>query len=172
MKITEQLRRNSLAIISLFVAFSALGYNTWRNEQSEQNRNVRQAGFEMLLHIGELQRITYLAHFDQDSVAGNPRKGWVEVLVLRDLARLMPDSAQTGASALHDTWSENWSGLGGDSDVAVAAIDNAIHRILLRNSSYWTNNRELVPDQSSTSYKVTTGTELSADTVSYQHTLS
>ncbi len=124
MKITEQLRRNSLAIISLFVAFSALGYNTWRNEQSEQNRNVRQAGFEMLLHIGELQRITYLAHFDQDSVAGNPRKGWVEVLVLRDLARLMPDSAP---SALHDTWSENWSGLGGDSDVAVAAIDNAIH---------------------------------------------
>jgi len=129
MKFSAQLRHNSLAIISLFVAFSALGYNTWRNEQSEQNRNIRQAGFEMLIHIGELQRITYLAHFDQDKVAGNPRKGWVEVLVLRDLARLVPDAAQSSSDALHETWSENWSGLGGDSDLAVAAIDNAINNL-------------------------------------------
>ena len=127
MRLTEQLRGNSLAIISLFVAFSALGYNTWRNEQTEQNRNIRQAGFEMLVHIGELQRITYLAHFDQDKVAGNPRKGWVEVLVLRDLASLMPESGQIRANALHTAWSENWSGLGGEDDLAVAAIDNAIN---------------------------------------------
>jgi len=46
--------QNLLAMISLFVALSALGYNTWRNELTEQNRNVRQAGFEMLLHVGEL----------------------------------------------------------------------------------------------------------------------
>ncbi len=58
----EQIKNNLLAVISLFVAFSALGYNTWRNEQTEYNRNIRTAGFEMLLHIGELQRITYLAH--------------------------------------------------------------------------------------------------------------
>ena len=127
MRLTEQLRGNSLAIISLFVAFSALGYNTWRNEQTEQNRNIRQAGFEMLVHIGELQRITYLAHFDQDEVAGNPRKGWVEVLVLRDLARLMPESGQVRSDALHEAWSENWSGLGDDDDLAVASIDNAIN---------------------------------------------
>jgi len=127
MKLTEQLRRNALAIISLFVAFSALGYNTWRNEQTEHNRNIRQAGFEMLVHIGELQRITYLAHFDQDKVAGNPRKGWVEVLVLRDLARLMPEAGKIRSDALHDAWSENWKGLGSDDDLAVAAIDNAIN---------------------------------------------
>ena len=127
MKLSEQLRRNSLAIISLFVAFSALGYNTWRNEQTEHNRNIRQAGFEMLVHIGELQRITYLAHFDQDKIAGNPRKGWVEVLVLRDLARLMSETEQLRSDALHAAWSENWSGLGGDDDLAVAAIDNAIN---------------------------------------------
>ena len=127
MNVTEQLRRNSLAIISLFVAFSALGYNTWRNEQTEHNRNIRQAGFEMLVHIGELQRITYLAHFDQDKVAGNPRKGWVEVLVLRDLARLMPAEGQIRSDALHEAWSKNWNGLGSDDDLAVAAIDNAIN---------------------------------------------
>lgn len=125
--ITEQFRRNSLAIISLLVAFSALGYNTWRNEQSEQNRNIRQAGFEMLVHIGELQRVTYLAHYDRDVVAGNPRKGWVEVLVLRDLASLMSETGQIRADALHTAWSENWNGLGGEDELSVAAIDNAIN---------------------------------------------
>lgn len=54
--ILQQIQKNSLAIVSLIVAFSALGYNTWRNELTESNRNVRQAGFEMLLHIGELQK--------------------------------------------------------------------------------------------------------------------
>jgi hypothetical protein len=127
MKLTEQFRHNSLAIVSLIVAFSALGYNTWRNEQTEHNRNIRQSGFEMLVHVGELQRITYLAHYDRDEVAGNPRKGWVEVLVLRDFARLMPAPVHSRSDALHDAWSMNWSGLGSDTDLAVAAIDNAIN---------------------------------------------
>ena len=126
MKFLEQVDRHSLAIISLLVALSALGYNTWRNEQTEHNRNIRQAGFEMLLHISELQRITYLAHFDEDRQAGNPRKGSVEVLVLRDLARLIPESGQVLSEALVNVWNENWKGLGND-DEAVAAIDNAIN---------------------------------------------
>ena len=81
----------------------------------------------MLLHIGELQRITYLAHFDKDQQAGNPRKGWAEVLVLRDLANLMPESGQIRSEELFDIWGDNWSGLGSDDDQAVAAIDNAIN---------------------------------------------
>ena len=88
------------------------------------NRNIRQSGFEMLVHVGELQRITYLAHYDRDEVAGNPRKGWVEVLVLRDLAILMPESVRERSDALHNAWGESWSGHG---VMAVAAIDNAIN---------------------------------------------
>ncbi|MBG7602774.1 MAG: hypothetical protein IZT60_09545 [Gammaproteobacteria bacterium] len=122
----QQLKRNSLAIISLFVAFSALGYNTWRNEQTEENRNIRAAGFEMLLHIGQLQRISYLAHYDKDLQQGNPRSGWVEVLVLRDLSMLMPAELQQQTQRLFDSWKENWQGLGED-ESAVAAIDNAIN---------------------------------------------
>ena len=122
----QQFKRNSLAIISLFVAFSALGYNTWRNEQTEENRNIRAAGFEMLLHIGQLQRISYLAHYDKDLQQGNPRSGWVEVLVLRDLSMLMPAELQQQTQRLFESWKENWQGLGGD-ESAVAAIDNAIN---------------------------------------------
>ncbi len=122
----EQIRKNSLAIISLCVALSALSYNTWRNDLTEQNRNIRQAGFEMLLHIGELQRIAYLAHYDKDQNRGNPRSGWVEVMVLRDLSQLMPPPGSTNAEHLLVAWRDHWEELGKD-ESSVASIDNAIN---------------------------------------------
>ena len=125
MTIGQQIRNNQLAVISLVVAVTALVYTTWRNEQTEENRNIRQSGFEMIVHIGELQRITYLAHYDKDPVAGNPRKGWTEVLVLKDLAALMPAEVKTSAMALADTWEANWSGLGTSQD-SVDEIDSAL----------------------------------------------
>ena len=99
----KQLKNNSLAIISLVVALSALSYNTWRNEQSEFNRNIRYAGFEVLLHIGEIQRIVYLAHYDKDTYRGNPRSGWVEILIIRDLSHLMPATVIKAADELFDS---------------------------------------------------------------------
>lgn len=39
----EQIRNNAVALISLVVALAALGYNTWRNERTEANRNLRAA---------------------------------------------------------------------------------------------------------------------------------
>ncbi len=122
----DQLRKNSLAIISLCVALSALSYNTWRNELTEHNRNIRQAGFEMLLHIGELQRIAYLAHYDKDQNRGNPRSGWVEVLVLRDLSQLMPPPSPANTKHLFEAWRDHWKQLGND-ESSVASIDNAIN---------------------------------------------
>jgi len=108
------------------VALSALSYNTWRNDLTEQNRNIRQAGFEMLLHIGELQRIAYLAHYDKDQNRGNPRSGWVEVMVLRDLSQLMPPPGSTNAEHLLVAWRDHWEELGKD-ESSVASIDNAIN---------------------------------------------
>jgi hypothetical protein len=110
----NQLKQNQLAIISLLVAFTALGYNTWRNELSEQNRNYREAGFEMLMHVSELQKITFLAHYDNDTVNGNPRKGWTEVLILDDLAMLMPANTPLHVAELHSAWEKNWQKLGKD----------------------------------------------------------
>jgi hypothetical protein len=128
MPIWQQIRNNQLAIISLVVALTALGYNTWRNELTEHNRNVRQAGFEMLVHVAELQRITYLAHYDRDLNEGNPRKGWAEVLVLQDLAQLLPEPAPLKTDGLADAWGQNWEKLGRDPD-SVAAIDSAIDEL-------------------------------------------
>jgi len=128
MRLAEQLKRNQLAIISLIVALTALGYNTWRNELTEANRTVRTAGFEMLVHIGELQRITYLAHYDQDGVGGNPRKGWAEALLLQDLSKLMPVDVHQRTDELLGIWEDNWAQLGQD-DSAVMSVDTAIDNL-------------------------------------------
>jgi len=53
----NQLRDNMVALISLIIALSALGYTTWRNELTERNRNIQDAGFELLAQIGSLQQM-------------------------------------------------------------------------------------------------------------------
>ena len=126
MDIRAQFKNNLLAIISLLVAFSALGYNTWRNELTENNRNIRFAGFEIIKNLGELERITYLIHYDKAVERNTPRDGWAVVLVLRDLSALMPVPVSAGAAQLFEVWKNSWNGLGRE-DKAVADIDNAIN---------------------------------------------
>ena len=129
MKFTEQLRQNSLSIISLFVAFSALGYNTWRNEESEANRNIRMSGFEIIMHVGELQKLAYLSHFDKDKYQGNPRAGWTEVLLIKDLSHLMPINTLQKSENLVTVWGEKWQKLGSENEFSVAEIDGALHEL-------------------------------------------
>ena len=88
--VRQQLRDNAVAITSLIVALTALGYNTWRNERTEHNRNVRTAAFEVLTRLAELERVVFLAQYDHDTKAGSPRAGWTYVLAIRDLAGLEP----------------------------------------------------------------------------------
>lgn len=126
MTLKTQFRNNLLALISLLVAFSALGYNTWRNELTELNRNVRFAGFEILRDLSELQRITYLLHYDKDIDRNTPRDGWAVVLVIRDFSKLMPSAVAADADSLLKIWGSSWAGLGSEDKKAVADIDNAI----------------------------------------------
>ena len=92
--IKEQLRRNTVALISLTVAITSLGYNTWRNEHSEFNRNQRQASFEVLLKIGELEELVFHSVYDPGFAnAGNARTGWALVLTIRDLSHVIDGTA-------------------------------------------------------------------------------
>jgi hypothetical protein len=121
----DQLRQYSVALISLVVALSSLAYNTWRNEQTEWNRNVRVAGIELLLKLGELERVVFFAHYDKDRDAGSPRLGWAYALTARDLGSLIPEPARSSSEELVSTWQSNWSGLG-TSDAAAAMISESI----------------------------------------------
>jgi hypothetical protein len=99
-----QLQRNAVAIISLVIALSGLAYNTWRNELTEENRNVRQSGFELLVRLADFQRVVFLAHYDGDQQEASPRIGWVHVIAMQDFAKLMGPEVVVRANHLRDVW--------------------------------------------------------------------
>jgi len=124
----EQLRRNSVALISLVVAMSSLSYNTWRNEQTEYNRNQRLVSIEILVKLEELQELVFYNHYDRDSQSrGNPRSGWAKALTIRDLAQILEHPLPTSAKSLAEAWSRHWQGLGSNqasADAILASIED------------------------------------------------
>lgn len=113
----EQIRSNSLALISLVVAFIALGYNTWRNETTESHRNVREASFRVLESLGELQEVAdhryyYFPFEDNEAREGELRlRGFGRVAMVRDLMNLMPEPAPTASDNLFRRWNEQFNAL-------------------------------------------------------------
>jgi hypothetical protein len=112
--IREQFRANSVALISIAIAIVALGYNTWRNETTETQRNVRHAAFRMLESLGELQEIVdtryYYLPFETAHVSeGASRiRGFGTVTMVRDLTGVMPDPAGKAGAELHDLWLQHF----------------------------------------------------------------
>lgn len=141
--LTEQLRRHSVALISLTVALTSLAYNTWRNEQTEANRNVRTAGIELLLALGELEQVVFFLRFDAESARATPREGWAYVLTTRDLVKLTDEPAISAVDGLFAAWSEGWELLGTDSAAAEQAGDRISAAIDAARSSTLTVLAEL-----------------------------
>lgn len=139
----RQLRDNLVAITSLVVALSALGYNTWRNERTERNRNVRTAGIELLQEIGSLQQIVFYVNFTEEDELEDPRgklrMGWVDVFSIGDLAAVMPPDVTSKADNLRRVWEADVrklephdadeEALAGDGDAAFRRIDGAIEEL-------------------------------------------
>ena len=133
--IVDQLKRNTVALVSIIIAVSSLSYNTWRNEKTEDNRNQRLASFEVLLKLNELQQVIFHSHYDKDnSDKGNPRTGWSYVLTVRDLSRVLHPPMPEAADKLIAVWSENWEGLAEKQmsvDLIISEIDNMRRETLL-----------------------------------------
>jgi hypothetical protein len=127
--IINQLKRNSVAFISVIIAVSSLSYNTWRNEKTEDNRNQRFAAFEVLLKLGELQQVVFHSHYDGDDDGNwNPRAGWTYVLTIRDLSRVSGTVMSAEADKLFSVWQENWHYLGKEQG-NIDAITDGIERM-------------------------------------------
>ena len=108
MKLFSQIRQHSLAVISLVVAISALGYTTYRNELTEYNRNKRHAGFELLKELNQLQLLIDYAHYDKDSELGNPITGWGHLMYVKDMSHLISPGVVEEADKLGDIWAVEW----------------------------------------------------------------
>jgi hypothetical protein len=127
MSIRTQLKSNIVALISLVVALTSFSYTTWRNERSEHNRTLRQASFQLLGSLGEMQQLVYHAHYDHDEAGGNPRTGWVYVGTIMDFSATMPEPVRARAQELLDVWREHFEQLGRD-DAGAEAISDAVDR--------------------------------------------
>ncbi len=104
-KFKDQVQRNLVALISLFVAVTSLSYNTWRNEKSEYNRNQREASFYLLLHLGEFRELLYHLEYDSDVVGDEAfRSGWVILLAIEDLSQLLEPPLPETATSLKGAW--------------------------------------------------------------------
>lgn len=106
-----QLRRHSVALISLTVAVLALGYNTWRNETTEEQRNLRHAAFRVIEALGELQRVVDTRFYFQEAyarsdlaLAESHLAGYGSAAMVRDLMMLMPEPAPSSGERLHRNW--------------------------------------------------------------------
>ncbi len=127
--IIDQVRNNAVAIISLVVALSGLGYNTWRNESTESNKNIRDAGLFMMKELTELQEVVLYARFDRGDERGDIKTGWAHVLAVKDLSYAMPKEVQNSALALSEVWSSHSNGLSSNQLESYRVVDQSIDEI-------------------------------------------
>ena len=124
--IREQFRRNAVALISLAVAVTSLGYNTWRNEASEHNRNQRLVSIQILLMLSDLQQVILDRRYGKESDGkSNLRKGWVIAMTIRDISMVAEGAVPESADILFRTWERESASLG-SSDDAKQRIENAL----------------------------------------------
>ncbi len=115
--IRQQIHNNAVALISIFIAVSSLAYNTWRNETSEEQRNVRHAAFRVLENLGDLQQVVnsryYYLPFDREiGSEGELRiRGFGSVAMVHDLMMLMPKPGPAAGEMMHATWLEHFGEL-------------------------------------------------------------
>ncbi len=121
-----QWRRNSLALCSLAVALTALGYNSWRNESSERHRNIRAAEFEMLKHLAEVQQVIDYAAVRHDVQRGDLTVGLSRVLLIRDLGTLTPPEVDAVSEKLLASWVKHSEALAQDKDAAAALSEDVL----------------------------------------------
>lgn len=126
MQIKQQLKTHSVALVSLLIALSSLAYNTWRNEQSEDNRNIRTAGIALLLKLGDLERVVFFSQYGENETRGDAREGWSYALTIADLGALTKEPAVSSSRILLETWEANFEGLGSD-EQSWRAIDDGIN---------------------------------------------
>lgn len=118
----EQLARHAVALLSLFIALSGLAYNTWRNETSERQRNVREAAFVSLTALAEFQQLIDRRYFGGERGEASRIEAWGRIALVRDLGSLVsPQSAQR-ADAAFDTWQAQAAALDQGSTRAEALI--------------------------------------------------
>ncbi len=131
----KQLQQNILAILSILIAVTALSYNSWRNEKSEENRNFRTAGFEIMRESAHLQYIIDTSTYASSEDSTGAINGWVKVNLILALSELMTPEIKQQAKNLKRVWTDNWQLLDTDNH-ANKRIWQANQRLIKKVNQY------------------------------------
>ena len=129
----DEIKNSRIAIISLIIAIFAVTYSTWRDEETEKNRNIRMASFEALKNLGELQIVINYAHYQPDYPMGNPFFGWGHMMLINDMGELLPEPIPEAFKKLAGVWGEDWSKLKTDSTAVeriTTEVDNSRNAVV------------------------------------------
>jgi hypothetical protein len=118
--------RHLVALISLTVALTGLGYNTWRNETTESHRNVRQAAFVMLADLGEFQQLVDRRFFGAERDELTRIRAWGRVAALRDVGPLVSAPVASAAGALEQAWQAQLPALDAGDPAAERTVSSAV----------------------------------------------
>jgi hypothetical protein len=116
--VKSQLKQNVIAITSLLVALIGLSANISYMEHKERNSNLREASFQLLIELSELEEITFHLQYDQELSTINARTGWVKVRLITAVSALMPKNIQQNSNQLYQSWSDDWQSLGNPDEKA------------------------------------------------------
>ena len=119
----------ALALISLVIALAGFSYNTWRNETTEAHRNVRQASFQMLDQIGQLQQIVDNRYYAGDRSEMTRIAGWGKAALIRDMGSLVSPVTGTRAQEAFDAWSANEEGIDVHDAKSEKTISDSLQRL-------------------------------------------
>ncbi len=129
-----------MALISLFLAITSLGYAAWRGETSEVQRNHREGAFRVLVEIGELRqavltRSYFLPRVSDPTATDVPDPanwvmGWGKVMMIRDLSSVLPEPLPERGQQLFEAWQSSAGRLHSDDrETRQEATDELLGRI-------------------------------------------
>ncbi|MBP6751218.1 MAG: hypothetical protein KA144_16415 [Xanthomonadaceae bacterium] len=119
----------ALALIALAVALTGMAYNTWRNETSEAQRNVRQACFMLLEESAALQQIVDLRFGGHDRSKSSWASAWGKATLIRDLGELAPSRTGQEAQHVYEIWSQRAHQIDERNPLAEDELSDAIERM-------------------------------------------
>lgn len=119
----------ALAMIAFAVALIGMAYNTWRNETSEAQRNVRQACFILLEESAALQQIVDLRFGGYDRSKSTWASAWGKATLIRDLGELAPPRTGQEAQHVYEIWSQRAHEIDERNPLAEDELSDAIERM-------------------------------------------
>lgn len=119
----------ALALIALAVALTGMAYNTWRNETSEAQRNMRQACFMLIEESAALQQIVDLRFGGHDRSKSSWASAWGKATLIRDLGELAPPRTGQEAQHVYEIWRQRAHQIDERNPLAEDEISDAIERM-------------------------------------------